>query len=169
MSIRTIPKKAYCFLCTVKKVQQKAAGQRNVRQLLVQAKFYALTFSGCASWSQPWWASRYCPFAGRRDGKNFVYSHEQIMQKYQKNMRMVDRIPEALSGAMGNQMYVATFSTREGMEQFYSDVLAVTDENNAAVQKELSSILALGEPETAPAPKAESKLAAKPARTAKKK
>ncbi len=61
----------------------------------------------------------YCPFAGRRDGKNFVYSHEQIMQKYQKNMRMVDRIPEALSGAMGNQMYVATFSTREEMEQFY--------------------------------------------------
>ena len=67
-------------------------------------------------------------------------------------------------------MYVATFSTREGMEQFYSDVLAVTDDNNAAVQKELSSILALGEPETAPAQKAESKPAApKPARTAKKK
>ena len=95
----------------------------------------------------------YCPFAGRRDGKHFVYSHEQIMQKYQQNMRMVDRIPDALSGAMGNQMYVATFSTREGMEQFYSDVLAVTDENNAAVQKELSSILALGEPETTPAEK----------------
>ena len=56
------------------------------------------------------------------------------------------------------------------MEQFYSDVLAVTDDNNAAVQKELSSILALGEPETAPAQKAESKPAAqKPARTAKKK
>ena len=55
----------------------------------------------------------YCPFAGRRDGKNFVYSHEQIMQKYQQNMKMVDRIPDALSGAMGNQMYVATFSTRE--------------------------------------------------------
>ena len=32
-------------------------------------------------------------------------------------------------------------------------VLAVTDDNNAAVQKELSSILALGEPETAPAEK----------------
>ena len=112
----------------------------------------------------------YCPFAGRRDGKHFVYSHEQIMQKYQQNMRMVDRMPDALSGAMGNQMYVATFSTREGMEQFYSDVLAVTDDNNAAVQKELSSILALGEPETAPAQKAESKPAApKPARTAKKK
>lgn len=79
--------------------------------------------------------------------KNFVYSHEQIMQKYQKNMRMVDRIPEALSGAMGNQMYVATFSTRE-MEQFYSDVLAVNDPVNAKVQKELAEVLALGEPTT---------------------
>jgi len=95
----------------------------------------------------------YCPFAGRRDGKHFVYSHEQIMQKYQNNMCMVDRIPEALSGAMGNQMYVAKFSTRKGMEQFYSDVLAVTDDTNAAAQAELTQILALGEPETAPAEK----------------
>lgn len=62
---------------------------------------------------------------------------------------MVDRIPDALSGAMGNQMYVATFSTREEMEQFYADVLAVTDANNDAVQKELSEVLALGEPTTA--------------------
>ena len=110
----------------------------------------------------------YCPFAGRRDGKHFVYSHEQIMQKYQDNMRMVDRIPDALSGAMGNQMYVATFSTREGMEQFYADVLATTDATNAAAQKELSSILALGEPETAPAEKPAAP-AAKKARTTKKK
>jgi len=89
----------------------------------------------------------YCAFAGRRDGKHFVYSHEQIMQKYQKNMKMVDRIPDALSGAMGNQMYVANFSTREEMEQFYSDVLAVTDPINAKVQKELTEVLALGEPD----------------------
>ena len=66
----------------------------------------------------------YCAYAGRRDGKPFVYSHEQIMQKYQDNMRMVDRIPDALAGAMGNQMYVATFSTEEEMNQFYQDVLA---------------------------------------------
>ena len=88
----------------------------------------------------------YCPFAGRRDGKHFVYSHEQLMQKYQDNMRMVDRIPDALSGAMGNQMYVATFPTFEEMEQFYADVLAVTDENNDAIQQELVNVLTLGEP-----------------------
>ena len=95
----------------------------------------------------------YCAFAGRRDGKSFVYSHEQLMQKYQDNMRMVDRIPEALSGAMGNQMYVATFSTRDEMEKFYSDVLAVTDATNAKVQAELTKVLALGEPEAAVAEK----------------
>mgnify|MGYP002795445904 FL=1 len=66
----------------------------------------------------------YCAYAGRRDGKPFLYSHEQIMQKYQQNMRMVDRIPDALADAMGNQMYVATFSTEEEMNQFYQDVLA---------------------------------------------
>ena len=88
----------------------------------------------------------YCPFAGRRDGKHFRYSHEQIMQKYQDHIRMVDRIPEALSGAMGNQMYVATFDTRQEMEQFYADVLATTDSSDKAAQAQLTRILALGEP-----------------------
>ena len=66
-----------------------------------------------------------------------------------------------VTGCMGNEA--------ELIRAKFPDVLAVTDDNNAAVQKELSSILALGEPETAPAQKAESEPAAKPARTAKKK
>lgn len=65
----------------------------------------------------------FCAFAGRRDGKDFVLSHEDIMEKYGSNMKMVERIPDALSGAMGNQMYVATFATREEMDQFYQDIL----------------------------------------------
>lgn len=65
----------------------------------------------------------FCAFAGRRDGKDFVLSHDDIMEKYGSNMKMVERIPDALSGAMGNQMYVATFATREEMDQFYQDIL----------------------------------------------
>ena len=38
-------------------------------------------------------------------------------------MRMVERIPDALSGAMGNQMYVAVFPTKEELDQFYADTL----------------------------------------------
>lgn len=66
---------------------------------------------------------KFCAYAGLRDGKDFVMSHEDIMEQYGANMKMVDRIPEALSGAMGNQMYVATFDTEEEMNSFYSHVL----------------------------------------------
>lgn len=67
---------------------------------------------------------QFCAFAGLRDGKNFVMSHDDIMNKYGSHMKMVERIPDVLSGAMGNQMYVATFPTREEMDGFYADVLA---------------------------------------------
>lgn len=65
----------------------------------------------------------YCAFAGLRDGKNFVMSHEDIMEKYGENMKMVERIPDVLSGAMGNQMYVAVFDTKKQLDSFYKNVL----------------------------------------------
>ena len=65
----------------------------------------------------------YCAFVGRRDGKDFVLSHQEVMEKYAAQMRMVERIPDALSGAMGNQMYVAVFPTKEELDQFYADTL----------------------------------------------
>lgn len=66
----------------------------------------------------------YCAFAGLRDAKEYAMSHDDVMAKYGHCMKMVDRIPEALSGAMGNQMYMATFDTEEEMNTFYKDVLA---------------------------------------------
>ncbi|MCI5956698.1 MAG: carbamoylphosphate synthase large subunit, partial [Clostridiales bacterium] len=65
----------------------------------------------------------FCAYAGRRDGKRFALSHEDILHRYAAQMRMVERIPDALAGAMGNQMYVAVFPTREAMDAFYADVL----------------------------------------------
>ncbi len=65
----------------------------------------------------------FCAFAGLRDGKDFVMSYEDIMEKYGKYMKMVDRIPDVLSDAMGNQMYVAVFDTKKQMDTFYKDVL----------------------------------------------
>ena len=65
----------------------------------------------------------FCAFAGRRDGKRFVLSHDELLRRYAAQLRMVERIPDALSGAMGNQMYVAVFPTREEMDAFYADVL----------------------------------------------
>ena len=38
---------------------------------------------------------------------------------------MIDRIPDALSNAMGNQMYVAIFNSQKEVDDFYQDILAL--------------------------------------------
>lgn len=65
----------------------------------------------------------YCGFAGRRDGKNFVMSDADVLEKYGKNMKMAERLPDVLSGAMGNQMYVAVFDTKKELDTFYKNIL----------------------------------------------
>ena len=72
--------------------------------------------------TKPKGESNHCGFAGLRDGKPFAMTHEDIMEKYGSCICMVDRIPDALSGAMGNQMYLATFATEEELMAFYEDV-----------------------------------------------
>ncbi|MBQ7007432.1 MAG: carbamoylphosphate synthase large subunit, partial [Oscillospiraceae bacterium] len=69
--------------------------------------------------------SYFCPFIGRRDGKDFVMGHDEIMAKYGDKLKMVGRVPDALSGAMGNNMYVGLFDTKEEMDQYYADLNAV--------------------------------------------
>ena len=63
-------------------------------------------------------------FIGRRDGKNFVMDHDAIMAKYGYCMKMAERVPEALSGAMANMMYLATFETEEELFAYYRDLAA---------------------------------------------
>ena len=65
----------------------------------------------------------YCAFAGRRDGKDFVMSHKDILEKYGSNIKMMDRLPDVLADAMGNQMYVAVFPSQEELDAFYQDIL----------------------------------------------
>ena len=45
------------------------------------------------------------------------------MKMYGGQMKLVGRIPDVLSDAMGNQMYVATFPTQKKLDRFYHDVL----------------------------------------------
>lgn len=70
----------------------------------------------------------YCAFAGRRDGKDFSMSHSDIIEKYGSHMKMMERIPDVLSGAMGNQMYVAVFSSRKEMNAFYEDIMKCNEQ-----------------------------------------
>ena len=60
--------------------------------------------------------------SGRRDGTHYKLDDYEIMMKYAGNIVMNGRIPDALSGAMANQMYVGRFDTEEEMNAFYRDL-----------------------------------------------
>ena len=66
----------------------------------------------------------YCAFYSRRDGKTYKMDDYEITMKYGPHLKMTGRIPEALSGAMANQMYVCNFDTEEEMNEFYADMSA---------------------------------------------
>ncbi|MBR0473701.1 MAG: ATP-grasp domain-containing protein [Erysipelotrichaceae bacterium] len=66
--------------------------------------------------------SQFCVFAGRRNGKNFVMSHDDIYAKYGSHIVMEGPVAEALSNTMGNYMYIATFDTEEETNQFVTEV-----------------------------------------------
>ena len=65
----------------------------------------------------------FCVFAGRWDCKRYKLDHEALLRKYDSNMRIVERVPAALVGAMGDQMYVACFPTQEELDEFYADIM----------------------------------------------
>lgn len=65
----------------------------------------------------------FCACVGRRDGKQFRYTHEELVERYEKEIRMVERLPDALAEAMGNQLFLAVFDTKEELDKFYKDAV----------------------------------------------
>ena len=92
------------------------ANSTDVYKIWADVMAYGSSLVGCGE-------KYYCAFAGRRDGKNFVCSEQEIKDKYAENLKRIDRVPDVLSGAMGNTMYIANFKTKKQMDEFYRDVL----------------------------------------------
>ena len=65
---------------------------------------------------------QYCAYASRKDIHQYRHSHEEVLEKYGHCMKMCERMPDVLSGAMGNQMYTAVFATIEEVGEFISFV-----------------------------------------------
>ena len=65
----------------------------------------------------------YCCYCGRRDGKRFVLDHNAIMAKYGSRIKMAQRVPKALSGAMADMMYMCNCSTEEEKAEYYQSLL----------------------------------------------
>ena len=57
-------------------------------------------------------------YAGRRNGKNYVHTPEEIRERYAGRIVMDLDIPEAISGAMGNHQWTAILDTAEQKDEF---------------------------------------------------
>lgn len=67
----------------------------------------------------------FCAFIGRRDGKHYNFSHEELMSKYHDSLRLHCRMPQVLASAMGNYMYIGTFPTQKKLDAFLEDGLKI--------------------------------------------
>lgn len=60
----------------------------------------------------------HCVYCGRRDGLHYKHSHQDVVNKYQFDLVMCERMPDILSGAMGNFIYTARFKTMDEVNEF---------------------------------------------------
>lgn len=65
----------------------------------------------------------FCCYIGRRDRMNYKYSYEELKNQYPTQLLLHERMSEVLSGALGNEYYVAKFETFEELEKFKAMVL----------------------------------------------
>ncbi len=65
----------------------------------------------------------HCVYCGRRDGKNYYYNDDGLVAMYGNHIMMNERMPDILSGAMGNYTYTARFETLEEVNEFIEKVL----------------------------------------------
>lgn len=66
----------------------------------------------------------YCVYTGRRDGVHYAVSTDELLVRYRDQVRLYTRMPDALSGAMGNQVAIACFDTEEEVRDFVRTAFA---------------------------------------------
>jgi hypothetical protein len=61
---------------------------------------------------------KYCVYASRKDSHTYLHSHQEIMDRYGERIVMAERMPDVLSGAMGNDFYTAVVPSEEAVQEF---------------------------------------------------
>lgn len=74
--------------------------------------------------SRHWQDEYYCVFASRRDIYTYVHSNDEVIEKYRDQLVMCERMPEILSGAMGQQMFTVKVKTEKEKDEFIEFVHA---------------------------------------------
>ena len=61
---------------------------------------------------------KYCVYAATKDIHQHAHSRQDILDKYGERIVMAERMPDVLSGAMGNEMYTAIVDSEEEVNEF---------------------------------------------------
>ena len=64
----------------------------------------------------------YCVYAGRKDGHNYVHTHDEIMAEYGSSMVMQEEMPPVNWPQMGRVMYTVKLKTLKEVDEFVSFV-----------------------------------------------
>ena len=65
-----------------------------------------------------------CAYAARKDGRDYLHSHEEVMERYGGDIVMQEEMPPIDWPSMGRYVYMARFREMEEMEQYFAFVLA---------------------------------------------
>ena len=60
----------------------------------------------------------FCVYSSRKNGYEYVFSHEEVLNKYGQNIVMCEKMPELMWETMGCQMYTACFDTKNEVDEF---------------------------------------------------
>jgi hypothetical protein len=64
----------------------------------------------------------FCAYAGRRDGKTYLHSHQEIMDRYGSVMCMAERVPDALADDLCNMAYMVRLKEKKDIDVFFDFV-----------------------------------------------
>lgn len=85
--------------------------------------------------SLPWKEEYFCAFASRRDIYDYVYSIDDVKEKYGERIVMCERMPEILSGAMGQQMFTVKLKTKRKLTNLLNSSTRKNKSDTCAIRE----------------------------------
>ena len=69
----------------------------------------------------------FCAFVGRRNGKHYALSREEILIRYGSHMKEHGEVDAALAPAMGDERFIACFDTEKEVYAFFRETTRIAD------------------------------------------
>lgn len=64
-----------------------------------------------------------CAYAARKDGHVFTHSHEEILERYDADLVLIEEMPPVDWPSMGRYVYMAKFKEKAEMDEYFAFVL----------------------------------------------